>query len=90
MGRVEFNKLNTKLQQLIIQKGKSLPSFDVDKYLNPTLDDMFDPFKLNGMKEATERINKAILNNEKIVIKAEYDKKARAEGYECRRFSSDV
>ena len=32
-----------------------------------------DPFEMHGMKEAVERINKAIQNREKILIYGEYD-----------------
>ena len=73
MGKIELKNLNNKLQEYLIKKGQTDPNFDAFKYLNPTLSDLNDPFLLQGMKEATDRINKALSNHEKIVIYGDYD-----------------
>lgn len=42
-------------------------------FLNSTVDCLHDPYKLNDMHIAVDRISKAISNNEKIVIYGDYD-----------------
>jgi len=46
---------------------------EAEKFLNPVYNDNYDPFLMKGMTETTERILKAIENNEKIVIFSDYD-----------------
>ena len=43
------------------------------KFLNPSYDDLHEPFLLKGMKEAVERILRAIEQGEKILIWGDYD-----------------
>ncbi|MEO6588812.1 MAG: single-stranded-DNA-specific exonuclease RecJ [Pyrinomonadaceae bacterium] len=43
------------------------------KFLNPSYDDLHDPYLLKGMKTAVERILKAIELQEKILIWGDYD-----------------
>jgi single-stranded-DNA-specific exonuclease len=57
---------------LLAQRGGSDPG-DVARFLEPTLDQMHDPFLMKGMREAVERIRRAIANNEKILIYGDYD-----------------
>ena len=56
---------------LINRKNKSKE--DIKDFLNPSLDNLFDPFLLNDMDKAVERINTALLNKEKIFIYGDYD-----------------
>ncbi len=42
-------------------------------FLHPKYEDLTDPFKLPGMKEAVNRIKKAIENHEKVLIYGDYD-----------------
>jgi len=42
-------------------------------YFRPTLDDLHDPFLMNGMEDATARILDALVNNEPICIYGDYD-----------------
>lgn len=46
---------------------------DVDMFLNGTLEDLNDPYKMKDMEKFVERINKAKENNEKICIYGDYD-----------------
>ena len=46
---------------------------DVDMFLNGTLEDLKDPYKMKDMQKFVERINKAKENNEKICIYGDYD-----------------
>ena len=45
----------------------------IEKFLNPTTNDFYNPFLLSGMKEAVETINRAIKENKKITIFGDYD-----------------
>lgn len=44
-----------------------------DNELQKTLQDLYDPYLLEGMKEAVERIKKAKENNERVIIFWDYD-----------------
>lgn len=47
---------------------------DKEKFLlTDKINNFHDPFKMNGMKCAVERINEAVKNNEKIMIFGDYD-----------------
>ncbi len=64
--------LSETLAVLLAQRGVSDPE-DVARFLDPTLDQMHDPFLMKGMREAVERIRRAIANKEKILIYGDYD-----------------
>ena len=42
-------------------------------FLNPSIEKLFDPFKLKDMDKAVERIERAISSNERITIYGDYD-----------------
>lgn len=42
-------------------------------YFRPELESLYDPFLMDGMQEATNRVIDAITNNEKIVVYGDYD-----------------
>ena len=65
-------KLDPRIINFLAKKGIDTPE-KLEEYLNPTTEKMLDPFKLDGMKEATERIKTAIANKEKIVVYGDYD-----------------
>jgi len=44
-----------------------------EKFLNPSMNDMHDPFLFDGMDKAVERINQAIEKEEHILIYGDYD-----------------
>lgn len=64
--------LSETLAVLLAQRGVSEPG-DVARFLDPALEQMHDPFLMKGMREAVERIRRAIANNEKILIYGDYD-----------------
>jgi single-stranded-DNA-specific exonuclease len=43
------------------------------RFLSPSLDDLHDPFRLAGMREAVERILAAIARRERIAVHGDYD-----------------
>ena len=46
---------------------------DVEKFLNPSLSDLHDPFLMQDMDTAVNRLNKALGRKEKILIYGDYD-----------------
>ena len=78
----ESNKSRTKeiqdkfnIPYLVAQEleQKDLNDEEIKIFLNPTRYDFHDPFKLPDMKEAVDRILKAMENKENIVIYGDYD-----------------
>ena len=57
---------------MLAQRGVSTPD-DAAAFLEPSLDQLLDPFRLHGMREAVDRIRKAIETKEKILIYGDYD-----------------
>lgn len=46
---------------------------EILSFLRPSLDKMSSPFDIEGMREGAERIKRAILNKEKVLIFGDYD-----------------
>jgi single-stranded-DNA-specific exonuclease len=60
------------ISTLLVQRG--IETFEAaKKFFRPDLNDLHDPFLMKDMDLAIERIHKAILNNEKIMIYGDYD-----------------
>lgn len=57
---------------LLIARGHETEE-KAQKFLKPQYTDLHEPFLLKGMKEAVERILKAVDNNEKVLIWGDYD-----------------
>ena len=66
---MDYNKL---IDELLIKRGLETQEARV-QFLHPTLDAFHNPFLLNNMDRAVERINIAVKNKEKIVIYGDYD-----------------
>ena len=58
--------------QILVNRGIEQPE-QAHQFLYGKMSDLHDPFLLNGMKDAVERIKKAITNQEKILIFGDYD-----------------
>ncbi|MDB2336918.1 single-stranded-DNA-specific exonuclease RecJ [Flavobacteriaceae bacterium] len=68
----EVLSIDKVLSSLLIQRG--VHTFDqAKKFFRPSLDDLHDPFLLKDMDIAVSRIEKAIANNENILIYGDYD-----------------
>jgi len=60
------------LAQILVQRG--VDSFDKARdFFRPQLAELHDPFLMKDMDKAVERINTALINNEKILIYGDYD-----------------
>ena len=60
------------LVELLVNRGIETKE-EAEKYLNPSLDDLHDPFLLPDMDKAIRRIEKALGNKERILIYGDYD-----------------
>jgi len=57
------------LAKLLVDRG--IKNFhDAKAFFRPSLDNLYVPFLMSGMKEATSRVIHAITNNEKITNKS--------------------
>ena len=71
----EFSKkysISEKLATMLINRGCNTEE-KIEKFLNPTRKDFYDPYLLKDMEKAVERIIKAIKNKEKTIIYGDYD-----------------
>ncbi len=60
------------LAGLLIQRGIT-NFFEAKSFFRPSLESLYDPFEMNGMHEATQRVIHALTNNEKICVYGDYD-----------------
>lgn len=63
--------ISSTLAKLIIARDVKLD--DVDKYINATLDRLYDPFLMKDMDKLVDRVLLAKENNEKVIIYGDYD-----------------
>jgi single-stranded-DNA-specific exonuclease len=65
-------KIHPLLCKLLVQRG--IETYDqAHQFFRPNLNQLHDPFLMNDMDKAIDRIQKAIVNNENIVIYGDYD-----------------
>jgi single-stranded-DNA-specific exonuclease len=60
------------LDKICKNRGLKDPD-DLREFLNSDLKDLHDPFLFKGMKRAVERVEKAVKNNERVIIYGDYD-----------------
>ena len=64
--------INSVLAQLLLQRG--VTTFDeAKKFFRPQLDDLHNPFLMNDMQKAVERLSEAMAEKEKILVYGDYD-----------------
>lgn len=64
--------VDTTIAEILVQRG--IDSFEKARlFFRPTLGDLHDPYLMKDMDKAIERIEKAIQNNENILIYGDYD-----------------
>lgn len=69
---VEENNISDLLATLLINRGITNKE-EINVFLEPTRNDFHDPFLMPDMKQAVDRLQKAIETNEKILIYGDYD-----------------
>lgn len=69
---VKHLDLHPLVGQLLFNRGITSAS-EAEKFLYPTLGDLTNPFLLKGMEQAVQRVARAILNREPIMIYGDYD-----------------
>jgi single-stranded-DNA-specific exonuclease len=60
------------LANLLIQRGIT-NFYEAKNFFRPSLETLHDPFLMNGMHEATQRVIHALTHNEKICVYGDYD-----------------
>ena len=60
------------LANLLVQRGIDTVE-KADKFFKPSLADLHDPFLMKDMDKAVERVERAVRNNEKIMVYGDYD-----------------
>jgi len=58
--------------RVLVRRGFADPA-EAHRFLEPSLDDLHDPFRMLGMQPAVDRLRKAIQGGEKILIYGDYD-----------------
>lgn len=69
----ELFEVHTPLVRLLLYSRGIEDIETAESFLNPKYESLHDPFLLKGMDKATDRILKAIKENEKIAIFSDYD-----------------
>ncbi len=64
--------LHPAVARLLCLRGLGDPDV-ASRFLNPSLDQLYDPFRLADLRTAVERIERAIASNERIAIHGDYD-----------------
>ena len=68
----ELNNLDATLTNILLQR--KINTFEKAKtFIRPSLDEIHDPFLMKDMDKAVERLQKAIKNEEKILVYGDYD-----------------
>ena len=65
-------KLSPVIANLLVQRGIDTTD-KVEKFFNPSLDGLHDPFLMKDMDKAVARLEQALQNEEKIMIYGDYD-----------------
>ena len=66
------NNITELMATLLVNRG-IVNKKEIEIFLAPTRKDFHDPFLMPDMKQAVDRIEKAMKNNEKIIIYGDYD-----------------
>lgn len=65
-------ELPAQIIQILIHRGLDSPK-SIKEFLTPQLSDLKDPFSMTGMTKGVERVVRAFMENEKIIIYGDYD-----------------
>ncbi|NLZ25838.1 MAG: single-stranded-DNA-specific exonuclease RecJ, partial [Clostridiales bacterium] len=67
-----YKKFSEHFQEILRQRGLAGEE-EIDRFLFPKIEHLSDPFLINGIDKAAERIKKAVRDKEKILIFGDYD-----------------
>jgi single-stranded-DNA-specific exonuclease len=65
-------KVSPVTARLLVMRGLNDPD-EAARFLNPSLDQLYDPYKLAGLECAADRLMTAIANKERISVHGDYD-----------------
>src|SRR5688572_16168240 len=65
-------KVSAVTARLLAMRGLTDPG-EASRFLNPSLDQLYDPYRLAGLECAAERLMTAIANRERISVHGDYD-----------------
>src|SRR5512138_2928509 len=65
-------KLSPVTARLLAIRGLTDPD-EASRFMNPSLDQLYDPFRLAGLECAADRLTKAIAGRERIAVHGDYD-----------------
>ncbi len=68
----QLNNLHPVLVRLLLQRGIDTKE-KVKAFFKPTLKNLYNPFLMKDMDKAVERLDKAIENQEKVLVYGDYD-----------------
>jgi len=69
---VQKISLSRNIVKILLNRGHETPE-KINKFLNPELSDLKDPFEMVGMEAGVTRVTEALYNNEKILVYGDYD-----------------
>ena len=69
---VEETSLPASIIRILANRGLTAPE-TIDRFLNPSLSELKDPFLMAGMEAGIERVIEALYKNERILIYGDYD-----------------
>lgn len=72
VGRLVNEKCPPTAAALLVQRGIADPK-SASVFFRPSLDQLHDPFLMAGMQDAVERIERALGDNERIMVYGDYD-----------------
>ncbi len=64
--------VSSSIAELLIMRGINSDD-EISRFLNPDINQLNDPFLFHDMGKVVERINKAVMNKERILIFGDYD-----------------
>ena len=65
-------KISHLLSKVFLSRGIEDKQY-IKQFINPSMDDLYDPFLFKDMEKAVNRIIKAVKDKEKILIFGDYD-----------------
>ncbi len=65
-------RISNEICRLMVSRGINSTA-EAEKFLNVSKDSLYDPYLLTGMKETVERLQRAVDNNERVVVYGDYD-----------------